>query len=180
MITNKTYNNVIDTLKELGVQHEQIHTTTTGDIFDIDLNSNDTLFPLFHINPVNVSARQSELIYNFQLFVMDAVGERENWTEANIQSAERLSNEQEVLSSCLQICVDIIGMFRHSKWQSANADGTQDINEGVYFTSGEYTLEPFSERFDDLLTGWVFSIGIEVQNDFEACTIPVASSSIGK
>ena len=91
MITNKTYNNVIDTLKELGVQHDQIHTTTTGDIFDIDLNSNDTLFPLFHINPVNVSAGQSELVYNFQLFVMDAVGERENWTEANIQSAERLS-----------------------------------------------------------------------------------------
>jgi hypothetical protein len=176
MINNKTYNNAINTLKQLGIEHEQIATTTTGDIYDIDLEKN-TLFPLFHINPVNVSTGQSELTYNFQLFVMDVVGERENWTEANIQSADRLSNEQEVLSSCLQICVDIIGIMRHSKWQGA---GELDIDDPVYFTEGEYTIEPFTERFDNLLTGWVFSIGIVVQNDFQTCTIPVADNPIGK
>ena len=176
MIHNKTYNNAINTLKQLGIEHEQIATTTTGDIYDIDLEKN-TLFPLFHINPVNVSTGQSSLTYNFQLFVMDVVGERENWTEANIQSADRLSNEQEVLSSCLQICVDIIGIMRHSKWQGA---GELDIDEPVYFTEGEYTIEPFTERFDNLLTGWVFSIGIVVQNDFQTCTIPVADNPIGK
>ena len=175
MIANKTYNNAIDTLKSLGEQHEQITTTTTGDIWKIDMN--DTLFPLFHINPVNVSTGLSSLTYNFQLFVMDAVSEKENWTEANLQSADYLSNEQEVMSSCLQVCVDIISMMRHSKWQGA---GELDIDEPVYFTEGEYTLEPFQERFDDLLTGWVFSIGIVVQNDFQTCTIPVANNPIGK
>jgi hypothetical protein len=176
MIDNKTYNNAIDTLKQLGAEHEQIATTTTGDIWKIDLAKN-TLFPLLHINPVNVETGLSSLTYNFQLFVMDAVSEKENWTEANIQSAAYLSNEQEVMSSCLQICVDIISMMRHSKWQGA---GELDINDPVYFTDGEYTLEPFQERFDDLLTGWVFSIGIVVQNDFQACTIPVADNPIGK
>ena len=175
MIYNKTFNNAIDTLKSLGAQHEQIATTTTGDIWKIDMN--DTLFPLFHINPVNVSTGQSELTYNFQLFVMDAVTEKENWTEANFQSADYLSNEQEVTSSCLQVCVDIISMMRHSKWQGA---GELDIDDPVYFTEGEYTLEPFQERFDNLLTGWVFSIGIVVQNDFQACTIPVANNPIGQ
>ena len=175
MIYNKTYNNAIDTLKQLGDEHKQITTTTTGDIWKIDMN--DTLFPLFHINPVNVSTGQSELTYNFQLFVMDAVSEKDNWTEANLQSANYLSNEQEVMSSCLQICVDIISMMRHSKWQGA---GELDIDDPVYFTDGEYTLEPFQERFDDLLTGWVFSIGIVVQNDYQACTIPVADNPIGK
>jgi hypothetical protein len=175
---NKTYNNAIDTLKQLGTEHRQINTTTTGDIWKIDMN--ETLFPLFHINPVNVETGESSLTYNFQLFVMDAVTEKENWTEANFQSADDLSNEQEVMSSCLQICVDIIGMFRHSKWQSADSDGTQDIDAPVYFTDGEYTLEPFQERFDSLLTGWVFSIGIVVQNDFQTCTIPVADNQIGK
>jgi precorrin-6B methylase 1 len=90
MIANKTYNNAIDTLKSLGEQHEQISTTTTGDIWRIDMN--ETLFPLFHINPVNVETGLSSLTYNFQLFVMDAVTERENWTEANFQSADNLSN----------------------------------------------------------------------------------------
>ena len=176
MIANKTYTNAIDTLKQLGVEHEQIATTTTGDIWKIDLAKN-TLFPLFHINPINVTTGQSTLTYNFQLFVMDSVTEKENWTEANIQSANYLSNEQEVMSSCLQICVDIIGMMRHSKWQGA---GELDINDPVYFTEGEYTLEPFQERFDNLLTGFVFSIGIVVQNDFQTCTIPVANNPIGK
>tara|TARA_R110002012_G_scaffold80983_5_gene205161 strand:+ start:138 stop:668 length:531 start_codon:yes stop_codon:yes gene_type:complete len=176
MIANKTYTNAIDTLKQLGAEHEQIATTTTGDIWKIDLAKN-TKFPLFHINPINVTTGQSSLTYNFQLFVMDSVTEKENWTEANIQSANYLSNEQEVMSSCLQICVDIIGMMRHSKWQGA---GELDINDPVYFTEGEYTLEPFQERFDNLLTGFVFSIGIVVQNDFQTCTIPVANNPIGK
>ena len=176
MIANKTYNNAIDTLKELGVQHEQIATTTTGDIWKIDLAKN-TLFPLFHVNPINVTTGQSSLVYHFQLFVMDLVSEKENWTEANFQSADYLSNEQEVMSSCLQICTDIIGMMRHSKWQGA---GELDINDPVYFTQGEYTLDPFQERFDELLTGWVFQIGIVVENDFQACTIPVLNNPIGK
>jgi hypothetical protein len=175
MIANKTYNNVIDTLKNLGAQHEQISTTKTGDIWKIDMNN--TLFPLFHINPVNVETGQAELTYNFQLFVMDAVTEKENWTEANFQPANYLSNEQEVMSSCLQICVDIISMMRHSKWQSTS---TLDIDAPIYFTDGEYTLEPFQERFDNLLTGWVFSIGIVVRNDFQSCTIPVADNTIGE
>ena len=176
MIDNKTYNNCIHTLKSLGSEHLQIATTTTGDIWKFDLAKN-TLFPLFHLNPVNVETGQSTLTYNFQLFVMDSVTEKENWTEANFQSADYLSNEQEVMSSCLQICVDIISMMRHSKWQGA---GELDIDDPVYFTEGEYTLEPFQERFDNLLTGWVFSIGIIVQNDFQACTIPVADNPIGK
>ena len=175
MIDNKTFNNAIDTLKSLGEQHEQIKTTTTGDIWRIDMDN--TLFPLFHINPVNVETGLSSLTYNFQLFVMDAVTEKENWTEANFQSADNLSNEQEVASSCLQVCIDIISMMRHSQWQGA---GELDIDDPVYFTDGEYTLEPFQERFDDLLTGWVFSIGIVVQNDFQACTIPVANNPIGQ
>ena len=176
MIDNKTYNNVIDTLKQLGTEHEQIKTTTTGDIWKIDMD-NETLFPLFHINPVNVSTGQSELTYNFQLFVMDAVTEKKNWTEEDLQSANYLSNEQEVASSCLQVCIDIISMMRHSQWQGA---GELDIDDPVYFTEGEYTLEPFQERFDNLLTGWVFSIGIVVQNDFQACIIPVLNNPIGK
>ena len=187
-ISNKTFNNCIDTLKELGKQHYQINTTTTGDIWKIDMNSNGgTLFPLFHINPVNVTTGQSSLTYNFQLFVMDAVTEKEDWTEANFQSADYLSNEQEVASSCLQICVDIIGMFRHSKWQTASTLSPSpipalvtNIDEPVYFTEVEYTLEPFQERFDSLLTGWVFTIGIVVENDFQTCTIPVANNPIGK
>ena len=179
MIYNKTYNNVINTLKNIGDNHTQIHTVTTGDIWQVDL-AKETKFPLMHINPVNVTTGQSQLNYNFQIFVMDLVSEKENWTDTNFQSAVRLGNEQEVLSDCLSICVDLIGTFRHSIEQSllkGKAADANDINAPVYFTDGEFTLEPFSERFDNEVTGWVFTLTVVVENTFQTCEIPVSQST---
>jgi hypothetical protein len=177
MINNKTYNNVINTLKNIGDNHSQIATVTTGDIFDIDLAKN-TKFALMHINPVNVATGDSQLTYNFQIFIMDMVAEKENWTDANFQSANQLSNGQEVLSETLQISVDIISMLRHSVQQSAQ--GVDDIDEPLYFTEGQFTLEPFTERFDNELTGWVFSIGVIAPNNFDACTMPMQDRGQGE
>jgi hypothetical protein len=162
-IPNKTYNNLIDTLKELGAKHEQISTTTTGDIYDIDLEKN-TLYPLMHINPTNVTTGSFGLTYNFQIFIMDLV-DSDN------------ANEQDVYNDVLQTCIDIISIFRNSKWQ---AQLTLDINAPVYFTEGDYTIEPFTERFDQDVTGWVFEIGIVVANDFQSCEIPMQDVFIGQ
>jgi hypothetical protein len=80
------------------------------------------------------------------------------------------SNEQQVYSTILQICVDLISIFRNSKYQSST---DTDINSPIYFTEGDYTLEPFTERFDQAVTGWVFQIGVNVDNSFQTCEIPM-------
>ena len=180
MINNKTYNNAIDTLKQLGEEHKQIHTITTGDIYDIDLAKN-TLFPLFHINPVSVTTGDSELVYNFQLFIMDMVSEKSEWQTKQHSLLTKLvntkNNEQEVFNQCLEIATDFIGMLRHSSRQSL--EGTNDINAPLYFTQDQFTIEPFSERFDNLCCGWVFNIGVKVMNDFDTCNIPVTNAGAG-
>ena len=157
MVNNKTYNNVIETLKNLGTNHFQISTTTVGDIFDIDLEKN-TKYPLMHLNPVNVTTRRTELVYNFQVFIMDLV-EPDG------------SNEQAVYSEVLQICIDIIAILSNSQFQ---AQLSLDINAPVYFAEGDFTLEPFKERFDQSVTGWVFNLGVTVQNSFQSCEVPMA------
>ena len=68
-------------------------------------------------------------------------------------------------------------MLRHSIQQSQ--DGTNDINAPIYFTQDEFTIEPFIERFDNDLCGWVFNIGILVQNDFQTCNIPANTRGAG-
>jgi hypothetical protein len=176
-IDNKTYNNAINTLKNIGDNHLQIKTTTTGDIFEVNLEKNE-LFPIMHINPVNVTTGQSELNFNFQIFVMDLVSEDNNWTQTNIQSANNLSNEQEVLSETLSICTDIIGALRHGVMQSMV--GVNDINQPIYFLDGEMTLEPFNERFDNLVTGFVFNITLTTMNDFQTCNIPMLNRGTGE
>ena len=181
MVNNKTYNNVVNTLLRLGEYHKQISTTSVGDIFDINLEKMQK-FPLLHINPTSVTTGDSQLAYNFQIFIMDMVSEKEDWTKNNASAEfpklyKTLSNEQDVLNETLQIATDFIGMLRHSEQQSLA--GTNDINAPIYFTQDQFTIEPFSERFDNLCCGWTFTIGVLVQNDFQTCIIPVTSEGAG-
>ena len=181
MVNNKTYNNVVNTLLRLGEYHQQIASTSVGDIFDINLEKMQK-FPLLHINPTSVTTGDSQLTYNFQIFIMDMVTEKDNWTknftDANFTKlVKTLSNEQDVFNETLQIATDFIGMLRHSTRQSL--DGVNDINIPLYFTQDQFTIEPFSERFDNLCCGYVFNIGILVQNDFQTCDIPVSIEGAG-
>mgnify|MGYP003133028240 FL=1 len=191
-VYNKTYNNVVNTLLLMAEKHYGIQATSVGDVFEIDLQKH-TKFPLLHINPVNVETGDATLTYNFQIFIMSMVTQESNWTEnrapaeGNAANAfnklyKPLTNEQTVYSEMLQIATDFISMLRHSKFQSMNSEelikpdgfpiATNDINFPIYFTEGQFTLEPFAERFDNLCVGWVFNIGVLVQNDFNSCGVP--------
>ena len=181
MVKNKTYNNVVNTLLRLGEYHEQIETTSVGDIWQVDMEKN-TKFPLMHINPTSVTTGESQLSYNFQIFIMDMVTEKDNWTLNNASAnfpklVKTLSNEQDVFNETLQIVTDFIGMLRHSSRQSEL--GVNDINFPLYFTQDQFNIEPFQERFDNLCCGYVFNIGILVQNDFQTCAIPVDNKGAG-
>tara|TARA_R110000744_G_scaffold228724_1_gene346723 strand:+ start:20 stop:568 length:549 start_codon:yes stop_codon:yes gene_type:complete len=181
MVNNKTYNNVINTLLRLGEYHKQIESTSVGDIFDINLEKMQK-FPLMHINPTNVVTGESQLTYNFQIFIMDMVTEKDNWTknftDANFPKlVKELTNEQDVFNETLQMVTDFIGMLRHSTRQSIA--GVDDINFPLYFTQDQFTIEPFQERFDNLCCGYVFNIGILVMNDFQTCEIPVDTEGAG-
>ena len=180
MVNNKSYNNVVNTLLRLGEYHYQISTTSVGDIYDINLEKMEK-FPLMHINPTSVTTGDSQLTYNFQIFVMDMVSEKSDWQTKQHAVLTKLvntkNNEQEVFNQTLEICTDLIGMLRHSSRQSI--EGVNDINEPIYFTQDQFTIEPFQERFDNLCCGYVFNLGVLVQNDFQTCNIPVSNRGAG-
>ena len=179
-VSNKSYNNVVNTLCRLGEYHNQIATVSVGDIFDINLEKMEKMV-LLHINPTSVQTGDSELVYNFQLFICDLVSEKDNWETYQAEGLTKLldpkNNEQEVWNQTLDICTDFIGMLRHSSRQSL--EGVDDINKPLYFTQDQFTIEPFQERFDNLCCGYVFQIGVKVMNDFDTCTIPVTDSGAG-
>jgi len=158
----KSYNNVIDTLKCVGEQHLNINSVTSGDIWTIDLEKN-TLFPLFHINPVNVTVTPNQRTFSFQLFVMDLVEPDQ-------------TNEQEVLSDCLEIMNDIIAIYKQGEILYAY-DATHG-EEQRYFIDDNFTINPFTEEYDNAVTGWVMSFDITVENELNTCNIPIDNTTI--
>tara|TARA_R110000744_G_scaffold6117_2_gene21495 strand:+ start:1344 stop:1892 length:549 start_codon:yes stop_codon:yes gene_type:complete len=179
-VNNKTYNNVINFLCRLGEYHKQIATVSVGDIYDINLEKMEKM-PLLHINPTSVQTGDSELLYNFQIFICDLVSEKDDWQTQQQSALTKLvntkNNEQEVWNQTLEICTDFIGMLRHSERQSLQT--VNDINQPIYFTQDQFSIEPFQERFDNLLCGWTFTIGVKVMNDFQTCIIPVEQEGAG-
>ena len=161
-IRYKTYNNVIDTLVCLGNQHLQINTTTTGDLWDIDIDKN-TLFPLLHINPVSVDVSQGQRQFNFQLFIMDLVHEDG-------------SNEQEVLSDTLEIMNDILALLKRGEILYHYDEEADE--EPRYFINNDFTCQPFTERFDNSVSGWVMDLGVIVENELNSCNIPIDNTTI--
>ena len=161
-IRYKTYNNVVNTLKCIGDQHLEIKSTTTGDITDIDLEKN-TLFPLYHINPVSVDVSMSQKTFNFQLFVMDIV-------DADGDA------EQTVLSDTLQIITDLIAILKHGEilygYDASHGE------EERYFVDDDFSIEPFTERFDNSVTGWTVDVGIIVESELNSCDIPIDNTTI--
>tara|TARA_R110001592_G_scaffold109432_2_gene305185 strand:- start:9130 stop:9573 length:444 start_codon:yes stop_codon:yes gene_type:complete len=147
MITPKTFNNALKLLRDIGDSHMMIYTTSVGDIYELDLEKH-TEFPLFHINPLNVDINESTMTMNFQLFICDIV-------------TEDTQTEEDVLSDTLQIVTDILSLLRNETYEG-------------FFTEGNYTVEPFTERFDNSLSGWVVNVPIIVDNDYQSCDLPIA------
>jgi hypothetical protein len=118
-----------------------------------------------HINPVNAVAQNNQMTLNFQIFIMDLVFPDE-------------SNEQEVLSDCLSICNDLIGTLKNG--ESLYLSDASQGESPAYFTEGDITIEPFTERFDNSVSGWVFTLPIVIENDYNTCIAPQLTTYAGK
>ena len=147
---NVTLTNLYDAFKRAGQLIPQIADITIGDIFEVDLN--ETTYPLMHIATESATYDTGNLTYNFQIIVMDLVSKDE-------------SNEEQVLSDMLQVIGDVISHVKNSDLITTMTDYRNNvrIQENV-------TCEPFTERFDNEVTGWTANIGIEVFFDSSACT----------
>jgi len=153
-ISYKTYINVVDTLCCIGYKHAFVNQVDFGDLWEIDLTKND-LWPFFYVQPKGVSTDDTNLRYSFQFVIMDLV-EPDN------------SNELQVMSDTLQILQDIISLFRNG-----NITKTDDQGRPVFYTDTQFTFSPFTERFDNSVTGWVTDFDVIVDNPYPACNVPL-------
>ena len=159
-IRYKTYSNTLDTLVCLLESHKQIESVTTGDIWDIDLEKN-TKYPLAHVNIGNVDLSMSQKTFNFQVFIMDISDE---------------DNQQYVLNDTMQIMSDLIALLKHG--ENTYTYNAQAGEEPRYWVDDNFTFEPFTERFDNTLSGWICDINIIIESVLDSCDVPIDDSIV--
>jgi len=142
-----TLNQIVQQLQEIANNHLQVNTWGFGDIWEIAA-SGDIQYPLncVTLEGVDVSTSAKTETYKFSLLFMDAVKNGE-------------VNETEVLSDQLSIAKDFLAQLKHPSY---------DWN----FQDNVSTLEDFTERFVDSVSGWKMSIAFVLPFTSDRCAMP--------
>ena len=146
---------------------EYVNTVTYGDIFRVDLKK-QTLFPLSHVVVNNATMENNVWRYNISIMAMDIVDISK---EAVTQTAQGIfrgnDNEQDVLNTQFAVLNRLLEVLRSG-----------DIRNELYQLDGNPNLEPFTERFENFLAGWVATFDVLIPNDMTACDATVIPSVI--
>ena len=143
-----------DMFRSIGTDSLFIKTTTIGDIFEVDLT--ETTYPLMHVGTQTANYSKNTLNYNFQIIVMDLVSKDER-------------NEEDVLSDMLQVIGDVISRLKNSDYDADYDNFRHDI-----VIQDSIACEPFTERFDNEVTGWTANVSINVDFNASACSGDIA------
>ena len=145
---------ILNKLKYHFDNDELVNSVTQGDIFQVDLNK-QTIFPLTHIMVNSSSLQSNTQTFNVSILAMDIVdiskSEVTDVFQENNNELDVLNTQHHVLNRCYQ------QMLHGNLW---------DLQFAV---AGEPTLEPFTERFENLLAGWTMTFDVTIPNDMTIC-----------
>lgn len=150
----QTVNQLISVFKDVATRHYQINGFGIGD--DWESGATENMHPVLWVNPVTASMPSSDNGYktfeiDFDIRIFDLVSKDE-------------SNENDVLSDCIDILKDIISEFkRHPYYVNSQLNIIDDIS-----------FEAFTEELDEEVSGWSCEITLmtPILNSF--CGIPSA------
>ena len=146
--------NVTDKIKDTLSAEPFVNTVTYGSLDDVDLNK-QTIFPLSNIIVNNCNVANNTLTFNISVLAMDVVDESKEETEDDFVGND---NEQDVLNTQLAILNRLISILQRG-----------DVYTDKYQVIGAVGCEPFVDRFENKLAGWVATFDVVVENDMTIC-----------
>lgn len=148
--TNRdTLNQIVKELRTIAEAHYQINSFGFGDIWEINA-SGDITYPLMWANIDNINIEGSVQKFKFDIIFCDRVKKGE-------------VNEDDVLSDQLEIAKDVIAQLKHQDYAWSDSLGDS------------VTLEAFTERLLDDVSGYSLSIILELPYDSNRCSIPTSN-----
>jgi hypothetical protein len=157
------YKKIADLLKNIGTYHEQIQSFGMGDMKQLmyyvterlkqpNEDSLGAYYPLMFVVPQTAKSDGRKMVYSFNILMMDIL---------NVKNYE---NEIDVWSDTLDILKDVVAQLKYS-FDSCYCQW--DIDYPVNFT-------PFSEQYDDYVSGWNAQINLVIPDALDRCIAPFA------
>ena len=150
----KGFYNVTEQLKDTLIAEPFVNTVTFGSLDDVDL-SKQSIFPLAHLIVNSTSVSTKTLRFNISILAMDIVDISKEKTDDIFLGND---NEQDVFNTQLALITRIVNKLQRV-----------DLYTDLYQVEGEVSCEPFVDRFENKLAGWVATFDILVQNDMTIC-----------
>ena len=161
-----SFRNVVGYLETIATQHYEIRSFHSGMMDEVDINKlGASDYTILYAEPGNVVINQGVLTYNFTIFVMDMIND-EVGDDPNKQRIGRVDGYSETLN----ILQDVVAEFKHSLTTQSWVDGEVVLELPI-------TAEPFTARFNNLLTGWSATISVDVNNKNNLCIAPIIANS---
>tara|TARA_R110001592_G_scaffold44429_2_gene142987 strand:- start:121 stop:528 length:408 start_codon:yes stop_codon:yes gene_type:complete len=133
---------------------------------EVDINKlGATDYVILYAEPGNATINTGVLTYTFTIYVLDMINDE----VGDAPNKERLGRI-DTFSENLSILQDVINEFKQ------NLYSTSWVDDEVLLTL-PITAEPFTARFNNLLTGWSASISLEVNNPNNLCIVPITPNS---
>jgi hypothetical protein len=140
------YKQIIEDLEEMAIHHKQINSFGFGDLPELTndiITKVSPVYPRMYVLPNDTVFDQNQLTYNFQIIVADKL-------------IQDYSNQLDVLNDTLEIIKDIFTRLYLSEYES----------------EWGASVEPFLERFEDVLCGWSITIQLTQPFDYNRCELP--------
>ena len=146
--------NVTKKIKDTLIAEPFVNTVSYGFLGDIDLDK-ASIFPLAHVIVNNSTVGVNTVTFNISILCMDIVDiSKEEVSDIFVGN----DNEQDVLNTQLEVLNRLIHILRRG-----------DAYTDKYHIETDVNCEPFVDRFQNKLAGWVATADVIVQNDMTVC-----------
>ena len=169
-----TFRNVVGYLETIATKHYMLNSFHSGMLDEVDINKlGASDYAILYAEPGQAVIEQGVLTYNFTIYVMDMINdeidETTGQTAGGTRTKERVGR-LDTYSETLQILQDVLNEFKHSLVTASWVDGEVVLNLPV-------TADPFTARFNNLLTGWSANLSVQVNNTNNLCIAPISANT---
>ena len=148
MATATGFYDIVDKIKEILLEDDNMNTVTYGDITKV-ATEKTTIYPLGHMVVNNATVKNNIFTFNITVACMDIID------QSNI---DKIDNEMDIFNTQFAVISRLILKLRRYNMR----------NEG-FLIVGEPTTESFTHRFEDDVAGWDVTFDVDVIQDMSVC-----------